>query len=348
MRIAITTTHVPFIEGGAETHARSLKTALETRGHEADIIRIPFKWYPPQRIHEHVLACRLLDLTESNGCPVDKVIGLKFPAYHVRHPDKTVWVLHQFRTAFEMWGTPHCDLSPDPEGRAIRDSIEAVERSLLPEARRLFANSRTVAQRLADHCGIEAKPLYHPPQQASVFRSGPYGDYLYYPSRLNKWKRQDLALDALAQTRQPVCLRFSGSPDQPGYMELLEEKVRRLDLEKRVVFMGRVDFEEMVATYAGARAVLFIPEQEDYGYITLEAMLSSRAVITCTDSGGPNEFISHGQEGLVCDPDPVSLARAMDEAWSSPAFAREAGQRANRRYHDMEISWDHVVEALLG
>lgn len=347
MRILITSTHVPFIDGGAETHARSLRLALEARGHEVDTARIPFKWYPPQSIHEHLLACRLLDLQESNGCRIDKVIGLKFPAYHVRHPNKSIWILHQFRTAFEMWGSRHCDLSPDPEGRTIRDSIESIERSLLPEARSLFANSRTVAGRLKTHCGIEAPPLYHPPENAGEFHPGDYGDYLYFPSRLNRWKRQDLALEALALTREPVRLHFSGLPDNPDYLKGLKSRTRQLGLEKRVAFLGRIPFAEMIRAYAGARGILFIPNQEDYGYVTLEAMLASKAVITCTDSGGPTEFIRDGEEGFTSEPDPASLAKAMDELWKSAAFAREAGTKARKRYDALEITWDHVVDSLL-
>jgi glycosyltransferase involved in cell wall biosynthesis len=347
MRIVITTTQVPFVDGGAETHARSLQKVLKEKGHEAEIVSIPFKWYPPERIHEHLLACRLLDLEESNGVPVDRLIGLKFPAYHIRHPNKVTWILHQFRTAFEMWDTGECDLSPYPHGRAVRDSIDAVERALLPEARFLYANSATVAKRLHEHCALEATPLYHPPENASAFHSGSFGDYLYFPSRINKWKRQHLAIEALAGTRQPVRLVFSGSPDNPQDLETLKARVGELKLGKRVQFLGRIPFAEMVSQYASSRGVLFIPEQEDYGYITLEAMLSSKPVITCKDSGGPTEFIRDGREGFVSDPTPESLAKAMDEIWASASFAREAGARARQRYDEMEINWDHVVRMLL-
>ena len=89
MRILIATVQVPFVRGGAEIHAKGLRSALRAEGHEAEIVAVPFKWYPPERILDHMLACRLLDLTESAGTPVDRVIGLKFPAYFVPHPHKT-------------------------------------------------------------------------------------------------------------------------------------------------------------------------------------------------------------------------------------------------------------------
>lgn len=346
MNIVIATVQVPFVQGGAEIHAESLKNALIKKGHTVEIVSIPFKWYPPERIHEHILACRLLDLTEANGVKIDRVIGLKFPAYHIRHPNKVTWVIHQFRTAFEMWGTEHCDLSPHPVGNSIRDSIESIERSMLQEAGKIYANSGTVAQRLNDFCGIDSEPLYHPPMNAEDFHPGPYGDFLYFPSRINKWKRQKRVIEALAKTKENVVVHFSGSPDNQDYLHELEDLARRLNLMDRIRFLGRIPFDEMVEQYANCRGVLFPPEQEDYGYITLEAMLSHKGVITCQDSGGPTEFIRDGIEGLVTQPDPESLAAAMDRFWRDRDFAKSAGSNANARLNDMKVSWENVVDKL--
>ena len=86
MRIVIATVQVPFVRGGAEVLAEGLREVLHAQGHEAEIVTMPFKWYPPERILDQVLICRLLDLTESCGTAVDRVIGLKFPAYLIPHP----------------------------------------------------------------------------------------------------------------------------------------------------------------------------------------------------------------------------------------------------------------------
>ena len=67
MRIVIATVQVPFVRGGAEVLAEGLREVLQAQGHEAEIVTIPFKWYPPERILDHMLICRLLDLTESSG-----------------------------------------------------------------------------------------------------------------------------------------------------------------------------------------------------------------------------------------------------------------------------------------
>src|SRR6185369_16591872 len=101
MKVAILNNCIPFVKGGAEHLAEALRMKLIEHGHEAALIRIPFQWNPAERIVEHLLACRLIKLSG-----VDRVIGLKFPAYHVPHDNKVLWLLHQFRQAYDLWGTP--------------------------------------------------------------------------------------------------------------------------------------------------------------------------------------------------------------------------------------------------
>jgi glycosyltransferase involved in cell wall biosynthesis len=347
MRIAIVTSKVPFVHGGAEVHAEQLKQALETHGHDVELIAIPFKWYPPEKILDHLMACRLLDLEDSNGTPIDRVIGLKFPAYHIKHPNKVLWILHQFRTAFDLWGSPEADLAFYPNGRQVRDAIVQVEQSLLPEARAIFTNSRNVANRLQEHCGIPSDPLYHPPEGAETFYSKPAEDYLYYPSRLAPLKRQALVLEALSLCRQPVKVVFSGNPDTPGYAKTLSQLATHYKVDKRVSWLGRVSEADKLELYAKALGIVFPPQDEDYGYITLEAMLAAKPVITCEDSGGPLEFVVDGETGLIAKSEAASLAAAMDRLWKERTFAREAGLAGHKRYKEMDITWKHVVEVLL-
>jgi len=346
MRLAVVTSKVPFVRGGAEVHAEQLCAALERAGHEVELVAIPFRWYPPEKILDHLMACRLLDLEESNGTPIDRIIGLKFPAYHIPHPNKVLWILHQFRTAFDLWGGEDADLAYHPNGRQIRDAIQQVEETLMTEARGLYANSRNVADRLKAHCGLAAQPLYHPPAGAEHFGCQSQGDYLYYPSRLAPLKRQALILEALACCQQPVKVVFSGKPDTPGYGATLEDLARTFKVTHRVSWLGMVDEEEKRRLYARALGILFTPKDEDYGYITLEAMLSAKPVITCTDSGGPLEFVRDGYSGLVSRAEPRDLAGAMDRLWKERRFAEEAGRAGRQLYDDLKISWEHVVKVL--
>ena len=116
--ILICTTQVPFTRGGAESHVEGLRCALVEAGYRAEIVALPFKWYPPTEIMRGAMAWRMLDLSAANGQPVDLVIGMKFPAYLVAHEKKVLWILHQHRSAYNLWGTPFDDLSSYPEAYA--------------------------------------------------------------------------------------------------------------------------------------------------------------------------------------------------------------------------------------
>lgn len=347
MRILIATTHVPFVSGGAETLAEGLRDALRSAGHEAEIVAVPFKWYPAERILDQMLACRLLDLTESAGTPVDLMIGLKFPAYLIPHPNKVVWILHQHRTAYELWDHPLCDLVHSPDGIHVRDVIRHADRRILPEARSIFALSRNVAARLERFCDIKAAPLYAPLPHAEKFYCAFAEDYFFYPSRLSRSKRQSLILEALAHTRRPVRVRFAGAAEHSSYREELEAMALRLGVADRVEWLGGVAEEAKRRLYAYALGILFTPLDEDYGYVTLEAMASAKPVITCVDSGGPLEFVSHEKTGLVVEPTPESLAAAMDYVWENRNRARLWGEAGSALYHSLDMTWSVTVRKLL-
>lgn len=347
MRILITTVQVPFIRGGAEIHAEGLRDALLRFGHQAEILAIPFKWYPPEKILDHMLACQLLDISEVAGTPVDRVIGLKFPAYLIPHPNKVLWILHQHRTAYELWDHALSDLVYYPNGLQVRDAIRHADRKLIPQAKAVFANSRNVAHRLKEFCGIDSTPLYHPPPDDEKFHTAPADDYLFFPSRLCIPKRQTLVLEALAHTRNPVRVCFAGTSDHPAYADELKTLARKLRVQDRVEWLGSITGEQMRERYAHALAVAYPPTDEDYGYVTLESMLAAKPVITCTDSGGPLEFIEDGRQGLVIAPLPETLAAAFDRLWENRDEAKRFGEAARLRYENLNLSWKTVVDKLL-
>jgi glycosyltransferase involved in cell wall biosynthesis len=347
MKILLATTQVPFVHGGAEVLAEGLRDALIAKGYQTEIAAIPFKWYPPERILDSMLACRLLDLTEASGNRVDLLIGLKFPAYLIPHPRKAMWIVHQHRSAYDLWGHPLSDLHLHPTGAQVREAIEQADRKLIPEARVIATSSRNVSRRLQQYCGIASEPLYNPPANAERFHCAGQEDYLFYPSRIDRSKRQDLVIEALACTRHPVMVQFAGAPNDRAYAEEMRERARALGVEGRIEWLGMIPEEEKIERYAWALGVLFPPLDEDYGYVSLEAMLSSKPLVTCTDSGGPLEFIEAGESGLVADPTPESLAEAMDTLWENRASAEKMGRSARERYAGMRISWDTVISYLL-
>ena len=121
MKIAVVNNAVPFVRGGAEFLAKWLTERLEQFGHSAVLIRIPFRWEPPEAILDSMLACQMMTVPN-----VDRVIALKFPAYLVPHGNKVLWLLHQFRQAYDLWGTPLQGLPSNELGTGVRDVIRTV------------------------------------------------------------------------------------------------------------------------------------------------------------------------------------------------------------------------------
>ena len=347
MRILIATVQVPFIRGGAEVHGEGLRDALRAAGHEVEIIAVPFKWYPPERIIDHMLACRLLDLSEVMGTPVDLLIGLRFPAYLIPHANKVLWILHQFRTAYELWDHQLGDLIYSPNGAEVRDAIRQADRHFIGEAKKVYANSANVAARLKYFCDLDSIPLYHPPPEAESFYTGEAEDYLFFPSRLCLPKRQALVLEALARTEKPVRVRFAGTADQPAYQNELKSLARKLRVHDRVQWLGQVNEADKRGLYARALGVVYPPIDEDYGYVTLEGMLASKPLIVCTDSGGPLEFVRDEETGLIAQPEAASLATAFDRLWSDRSAAKNWGVAGNALYRELDITWEHVIRNLL-
>jgi glycosyltransferase involved in cell wall biosynthesis len=295
-----------------------------------------------------MLACRLLDLSEVMGTPVDLMIGLKFPAYLIPHPKKVLWILHQFRTAYDLWDHQLGDLIYRPDGTEVRDAIRQADRQIISQAKKIFANSANVAARLKCFSGIDAEPLYHPPPSADLFYTATAEDYLFFPSRLCLPKRQSLVLEALAHTKRPVRVRFAGTADQPTYKTELKSLARKLRVQDRVEWLGQVSEGAKRELYAHSVGVIYPPIDEDYGYVTLEGMLARKPVITCDDSGGPLEFVLHERTGLVSEAAPKSLAKALDRVWDEREQASAWGEAGRSLYEEMNITWTGVVRALLG
>jgi glycosyltransferase involved in cell wall biosynthesis len=290
------------------------------------------------------LAWRLLDLSEANGKPVDLVIGMKFPAYLVAHQRKVLWIMHQYRSAYNLWDTPFDDLSTYPDGAQIREWIRQADNRLIPEAKQVFANSKTVADRLRRYNKIESQPLYHPPPRAESLRSGEQGDYVFYPSRLEPQKRQELLLEAMKFVTTPVKIILAGGSGDPKRYESL---VKKYDVGDRVCLRGFVAESEVIDLYANALGVCYLPFDEDYGYVTLEGMLSGKPVIVAGDGGGATEFIEHEREGLIVEPEPKAIAAALDLLYTDRTRARAMGQRGQEKLRAMNLSWEYVVESLI-
>lgn len=344
MKIAVVNTSAPFVRGGAEHLADSLLRAIERHGHQAEHVKVPLRWSTPSAIAESMLAAASLRIPEA-----DRVIALKFPGYLIPHPNKVIWLLHQFRQVYELWGTPLQGLPDGAESSALRRAIRAADERAFSEAKAVYCNSAVTARRLQRYNGVRGSVMLAPHGDATAFRSGPVGDYILSFGRITSAKRQYLLVEALQYAGSRTKIVIAGAPEAPEDLQRLRDEVDRLGIGPRVELIPRfVTDEEKVALLSNARAVAYLPVDEDsYGYITAEAMLSGKPVITCADSGGILELVEDGRTGLVCDPNAQSLGEAIGRLSRDVHLVEALGRAARERIEQLDLSWDRTVERLL-
>ena len=340
--VVVCAVQVPFVTGGAEFHVRSLVAQLRKRGYHTETVSLPFKWYPKEEILTHAAAWRLLDLSESNGQAIDLAITTKFPSYFVRHPNKVAWLIHQYRAAYELCGTEYSDFRHTEQDVGLRQNIIDLDRETLGECNKLFTNSKNTAQRLKRYNGLGATPLYHPPPLADRLHGGEYGQYVLSIGRLESVKRVELAVDAMRYVDEPIKLLIVGDGSE---RHRLERHATSAGVSDRLTFLGTVDDQDLVELYAGALAVVYTPFDEDYGYVTLEAFLARKPVVTASDSGGTLEFVENEINGAVCQPNPEEIASAINRLSTNRTHASSLGDAGYQRAK--QVTWDGVIEQLV-
>jgi glycosyltransferase involved in cell wall biosynthesis len=340
-RILVLAVQTLFAEGGAERHVRRLADELRARGVEVDLVTMPLIERERLDLVRSALAWRSLDLSEAAGSPVDAVIATRFPSYAARHDRKVAWVIHQYRQAYDQFGTRYSDFTSSPEDRRTREVIAEIDRVGLSEARRVFANSANVAARLKRFNGIESEPLYHPPPLAGRHRQGPFGDYVLTVGRLDSWKRPDLVVRAMVHVPRARLVVVGRGPEEARLLRLASD----LGIAERVTWLPRAEDDALIDLYAGARLVAIAPEGEDLGYVPLEAFLSGKPVVTTEDAGGPLEFVRDGETGFVVPPASEAIGAALRLAWDRTDLLEEMGRRGRERVSG--LGWDQVCSALL-
>jgi glycosyltransferase involved in cell wall biosynthesis len=342
--VLVVTSAPPLVEGGHLVIARALERALVEAGHHAAIVTTPSNRFGRQG--GAYLANWLTDVSRTgDGRAVDRVISLRFPSYAVRHPVHVSWLNHTMREYYDLWDDFSSRLSP--QGRlkegVRRRLIHAADNYLLRHnVTRLIAQSGTIRDRLWRYNRLRAEVL-HPPPPPRHYRTDEYGDFVFFASRLAPLKRADLLLRALAR---PAAARIRCVIGGEGEeLPQLQGLARDLGLAERVAFTGRLSEEALVDYLARCRAVVFIPKQEDFGFVTVEAFASGKAVITATDAGGPAELVEHEKTGYVVPAEPDTLAAAMARLMDSATDAERLGQGGRARV--AHLTWSATAATLM-
>lgn len=343
-RIAVVTSSPPFVEGGHLVIARALVRALREHDYEADLVVTPSNRFGRQA--SAYIANWMTDVGRTGGgARVDQVISTRYPSYAVRHERHVCWLNHPMREYYDLWDTWSASLSP--QGRVK----ERVRRALIQSAdtylfkhnvTKLFAQSRTVQSRLMRWNGCASEVLYPPPPHRH-YHCADYGDFVFAYSRLAPLKRLGLVIDALATPAAAgVRCVIAGDGDERS---ALEARARERGVADRVQFVGHITDEELTTYLATCRAVVFVPVDEDYGMVTIEAFASGKPVITATDSGAPTELVVSGETGEVVAPDADALGVALGRLSGDRPLAERMGAAAARRA--AEITWTAAVDRLV-
>jgi len=304
---------------------------------------LPFTWEPAETLLDEMAIARCLEVANA-----DRVIALKFPAYLVPHPDKVLWLLHQYRQAYDMWDAGQSNIPATERGEAIRAMIRRADEQAFAEARALFANSPVTAGRMRRYNGVEAQVLPCPLNDPELFLGGPAEGYIFAGGRVGRAKRQHLLVQALKHA-PGVRLVIAGPPDSPAEAEELRRLACDLGVESRVTFDLRLlPRPELAALVNNASGVVYIPFDEDsVGYVTMEAFQASKPVITTTDSGGVLEIVKHGHSGLVAEPTPEALGAMFRVLASDAAKARDMGVAGRQVSEDRHLNWPATIARLL-
>jgi glycosyltransferase involved in cell wall biosynthesis len=339
MKILVANNAAPFVRGGAELLADRLVLELRAAGHEAELLRLPIGDSPAQ-ITESIVAATLMDLVN-----VDRVIGLKFPAYLIPHDDVVIWLVHQFRQAYDP---PPVGWAPDPAVDPLVSAVHSADRAAFAAARRIYAISPMVADRLRRSNGIAAEVLMTPPHADAEYRSEEAEDYVVALGRISGGKRQRLAVEAMGHAAPGYRLVVAGQPESPAVLRDLEDVVAEHGLQERVQIIPRfISDDEKLDLLARCLGSVYLPVDEDsYGYVCYEAAMSGKPSITGTDSGGTLTLVEHGRTGLVASPTPEAVAAAFDELSAHRDRSRAMGQNARNLALELDLSWERVIQEL--
>lgn len=343
--ILIASVQVPFTRGGAEILAERLRDELEARDFCADIIQLPLSAQPKDVLLNHVALWRGLDLRMFHGKKVDLVIATKFPSYMLSHPQKLVWLVHQHRQIYDLYGSRFGDFhAGDVVDETLRQMLMKADIHALRECRKIFTISENVQARLKRYLDLEATVLTPPLPLGNAYRSEPPEDYILSVGRICSIKRVDLIVKALPKIIDTVKLKIVGQPDEPAIDTYLRSEIDKHHLWHRIEFLGRVSDERLLSLFAKAFAVFYAPYDEDYGFVSLEALASGRPVVTAIDSGGVLAFIQDEHNGLVVEPNEEAIARAVNRLYEDADLASKLRRGAS--HTNLTNSWDEVIENL--
>jgi len=341
MKIALFGPATPFVRGGAEILTEDLKLQLEKRGHTVKYFRLPIYDDFSTGIFLNALCTQMLNFDD-----YDVLISFKWPAYLAVHKRKNLWMFHQLRQVYDMFGKPY-GLTDDDHGKTIKEMVMQTDIAAFAKANKIYALSQA-AVRLQDYLGITAEVLHTPLQNPEKYHTESTGDYIYCASRVDRMKRQLLIVEAMLYVRSGARLILDGKCGDRSLENEIEAMIEKNNLNDKVIVNNEfVPEQTKIDRYAGCLAGIYIPLDEDSpGLVSFEIMYSKKALITVNDSGGVAEF-ANGDHAFVTEPTPQAIAEKIDFLFENRDIAEKMGENAYNYVIGLNINWDDTIGRLL-
>jgi len=223
------------------------------------------------------------------------------------------------------------------------------DRRLITHLDGVVANSKYTASVIKQVYGRDS-PVVYPGVDTTKFTpensdTNSNQAYIFTVGQLNEFNNFDLLLRSLARADDigadiPQLVVGGEGPAGPS----LRRKASQLGIEDQVRFTGYLSEAELQCHYASAKAVAYLPSNEPFGLVPVEAMASGTPVVTL-DSGGPKETVVNGTTGRLTEATPTAVADALAEV-TVPKTSKRMGQAA--REHVVErFTWELTSDALL-
>lgn len=377
MKIAIIApSPIPFVIGGAEKLWWGMQDYInKNTNHQCELIKVPTKensfW---DLIHSYYTFYKL-DLSH-----FEMVISTKYPSWMIQHENHHIYLLHCLRGLYDTYHFSKLPQDEASEHKKVNDILSLLDNDnssldslftllfqleeddtvplstysfpgpfirkiihfLDNKAMQNIENFSAISQTVINRKEYFPKDVFvdknFPPSNLTNLHNESY-DYFFTVSRLDTAKRIEMIVRAYKKSTTTIPLKIAGTGP------LLKEIKDLVKDDNRIEMLGFISDDELIKHYAKAYAVLFVPYDEDYGLITIEAAMSEKAVLTFDDTGGVVEFIKDKETGLVCKPDIEELTKNIDFISSNPELCKTMGINAKKIVQD--ITWKNTIEKLL-
>jgi glycosyltransferase involved in cell wall biosynthesis len=265
------------------------------------------------------------------------------PSEWIRHKNKRVlWYCHTPpREVYDLYTERMKNRSTSEKliYASFTKAYKIISRGVVTDLEYIATNSKNTRDRIKKYFNRDAA-IVSPGIDAGEFRNSEDGKYFLYPSRIVANKRQDYVINAFNRFvrisgNENYKLVLAGSLSNNDehheyYKKLIKMKTRN------ILFKLNVGDKELKNLYSNATAVLFAAINEDFGIVPLEAMASSKPIISVNE-GGPRETIVNGITGYTVD-SYEEMADRMKFIVEHPSIAEEMGRQGRKRIEN-NFSW---------